>query len=240
MQAKQIVLIIGSSPDAVQCRIWGKSKFTSIVAINNAWRVRDDWDFLVVPDDFPTDRRPRHMIDGQRIVGSSEYVPANNMFGGIAYAGGTMAFSAGYWALATLRPKVLAFVGCDMIYPSNGPTHFYGSGSPDPLRNDTTLRNLEAKSARLMLHAARKNCACVRLSQGPSRLIFPNASLEELESIVSAGPKAGGNLFDCACQHECDLGYFFESGNYWQHQDIFSTNEIDKLDALWLRASKNE
>ena len=36
-----------------------------------------------------------------------------------------------------------------------------------------TLRSLEAKSARLMVLAARQGCAMVNLSAGPSRLVFP-------------------------------------------------------------------
>ena len=78
-------------------------------------------------------------------------------FGGIVYAGATMAFTAGYWALSALQPRVLAYLGCDMIYPQ-GQTHFYGTGAADPLRPDPTLQNLRAKSARLELLAARAGC----------------------------------------------------------------------------------
>ncbi len=63
-----------------------------------------------------------------------------------------------------------------MHYPATGPTHFYGQGTPDPLRRDITLRSLEAKSARLMVLAARQGCAMVNLSTGPSRLVFPRAN----------------------------------------------------------------
>jgi hypothetical protein len=50
-----------------------------------------------------------------------------------------MAFTTGYWALHALKPSVLAFVGCDMVYAASGNTHFYGSGEPDPLRDDLSL-----------------------------------------------------------------------------------------------------
>ncbi len=59
-----------------------------------------------------------------------------------------------------------------MHYPP-GQTHFYGTGSADPLRPDITLQSLEAKSARLMILAAMEGCAMVNLSTGPSRLVFP-------------------------------------------------------------------
>ncbi len=38
------VLILGSAPDAVHSRLWQREVFSSIVAINNEWRVREDWD----------------------------------------------------------------------------------------------------------------------------------------------------------------------------------------------------
>ena len=88
---------------------------SAIVAINNAWRVRDDWTHCVHPGDFPEDRRPMP-TKGQSLVSHRDYVPANNRYGGIIYAGATMAFSAAYWVLHALRPDVMAFCGCDMIY----------------------------------------------------------------------------------------------------------------------------
>jgi len=210
---------------------------SDIVAINNAWRLRNDWDYLIAPDDFPPDRFPETRTATQRLITSADYVPANNRFGGVFYAGGTMAFTAGYWALATLRPTVMAFLGCDMVYTRPGATHFYGSGRPDPLRRDPSLRSLEAKSARLMLHAQRLGCACVRLSLGDSRLVFPSARLEDLKACrpIDAGPP--GMLFDEASEREDRLGYHTPSGRYWDVSDSYSIEEIDDLDRLWLAAA---
>ena len=123
-----VVLILGSGPNAVQAASWTRAPFDQIVAINNAHRVRPDWTASIFPDDFPTDRHPV-CGPGQRMVTSEDYVPSLNRFGGVVYAGGTMAFTAGYWALDALRPKVMAFLGCDMVYPASGKTHFYGSGT---------------------------------------------------------------------------------------------------------------
>ena len=109
------VLILGSAPDAVHSRLWPREVFSSIVAINNAWRVREDWDYLVHADDFPDERLPSTTPRCSAIVKSTEFVPAQNWFGGFVYAGGTMAFTAAYWALKTLKPDILAFAGCDMI-----------------------------------------------------------------------------------------------------------------------------
>lgn len=232
-----IVLVLGSAPDAILCKPWPKSNVSSIVALNNAWRVRDDWDYLVAPDDFPVERRPSAIRADQRLIGSEEYVPANNLFGGVFYAGGTMAFSAGYWALAVLKPSVIAFLGCDMIYPNSGKSHFYGRGRSDPLRFDPSLRNLEAKSSRLMLLAERSGCACVRLSTGESRLVFPSARYQDLAAMPSPTKPRPNTMINHALKEERRLSYHLESGRYWEVSDSFSLSAVDAIDELWLHAA---
>jgi len=207
------------------------------VAINNAWRIRKDWDFLISPDDFPVERMPGSFDQQQTHITSDDYVPANNQYGGVYYAGGTMAFTAGYWALAALRPTVLAFLGCDMVYPQSGNTHFYGRGQPDPLREDPSLRNLEAKSARLMMHARRQGCSCVRLSSGESRLVFPSVDFDALPDLRAVSDFSGGSVFDDALNKEDRLGYYAPDGRYWKAFDHFDFDEIDEIDRLWLKAA---
>ena len=166
-----IILIIGSAPDAIEAQSFSTEHFQDLVAINNAWNVRKDWDYCIFPDDFPENRRPNEGRD-QKLIGSEQYVPIQNKFGGFVYSGGTMAFTAGYWALGHFNPKAIAYIGCDMIYDGND-THFYGKGVPDPLREDPTLKNLKAKSARLEALAAYQNCSIFNLSKNPrSNLIF--------------------------------------------------------------------
>lgn len=209
-----------------------------IAAINNAWRIRDDWDYLITPDDFPAERMPASVSKQQALITSSDYVPANNRFGGVFYAGGTMAFSAGYWALAALRPETMAFLGCDMVYGKTNQTHFYGDGAPDPLRTDPSLRNLEAKSARLMMHARRLGCACVRLSSGESRLVFPTAHFDEIVEWTDTTPGVPDQAFDQIKVQEDRLGYVVPSGRYWEATDPFDIERIDEIDEMWLRAVK--
>lgn len=48
------------------------------------------------------------MSSGQTLIGADAFVPAKNAYGGIIYAGATMAVTAGYWALAALRPAAKA------------------------------------------------------------------------------------------------------------------------------------
>jgi hypothetical protein len=229
----QNVLLLGSGPDVIDCRDWPRAPFDRIVAINNAWAVRPDWDDLVYPEDFDPARLPV-FGPGRNAVTADAFVPAQNAYGGFVYAGGTMAFTAAYWALHALRPRVLAFLGCDMVYPAAGATHFYGSGTPDPLRPDITLRSLEAKSARLLVLAARQGCACVNLSQGESRLVFPRAGRQRLPDMPARHDAAAAAA---ALAREAALGYQVESGRYWLEAERFDAAEIDRLDRLWLAAA---
>lgn len=229
------VIIMGSGPGVLAVRGWAKGD-AHLVAINNAWQVRPDWDVLIHPDDFPQDRRPVRLAPGQSIATSADYVPLQNTFGGFVYAGGTMAFTAAYWTLAALRPQVIGFVGCDMVYPARGATHFYGTGTADPLRKDITLRSLEAKSARFMVLAAQAGCAAVNLSDAAeSRLVFPRADHHDLtaQTPQSHDPR----LIHAAMKREADLAYLVPSGKYWKEEDRFDPAEIDRLDAMWLQAA---
>ena len=230
-----VVLILGSGPNAVDARDWPRTAFDRIVAINNAHLVRPDWDDHIFPWDFPADRVPRPG-PGQRLIEQDQFVPAQNDFGGFVYAGGTMAFTAGYWALQALRPRVLAFMGCDMHYPATGATHFYGTGTADPLRDDITLRSLEAKSARLMILAAQAGCAAVNLSTGPSRLVLPRADLAQLGALAPAPYNIAGAAK--AMERERSLNYISPSGRYWEELGRYDVREIDALDALWLAAAQ--
>ena len=230
-----VVLILGSGPNVTSAREWSRSGFDRIVAINNAWRVRDDWDDLIHPDDFPEDRQPETLKEGQRVIRSEDYVPLQNDYGGFVYAGGTMAFTAGYWALAALKPKVIAMIGCDMVYPATSNTHFYGKGTADPLREDVTLRSLEAKSSRLMALAGRAGCAMVNLSGDESRLVFPRATPQTLRDLRPA-PR-DETLVTAALQREAQMGYYVPSGKYWKQEARFDTALIDELDRLWLRTA---
>lgn len=228
------VLLLGSGPDVMRCQDWPRAPFDRIVAINNAWRVRPDWDDLVMPEDFPADRRPETRSQGQRFIEADAFVPAQNAYGGFVYAGGTMAFTAAYWALHALQPDVIAVLGCDMVYPRTGPTHFYGTGTADPLRDDLTLRRLEAKSARLMVLAARQGCAMVNLSRSESRQVFPRAEPEALPASALA-PDAAAT--EAVLRREAELGYMVPSGRYWQEMHRFDPDALAELDDGWLRAA---
>jgi hypothetical protein len=229
-----VVLILGSGPNAPEARLWPRRCFDRIVAINNAWAVREDWDDLVFPEDFPPDRRPADLAPGQRLIEADQFIPAQNTYGGIVHAGGTMAFTAGYWALDALRPRVLAYLGCDMVYPTSGPTHYYGTGAADPLRDDATLQDLSAKSARLAMIAAAQGCLCVNLSKGPSRLLFPRAEPLRLQGMARS--KLPVDALEPLLSQERALGYDVPSGRYWEEAERFDRGAIARIDAAWRAA----
>ena len=231
------ILILGSAPNVTQARDLPKSLFSAIVAINNAWQVRDDWDYHIAPDDFAPDRMPPAVRAGQQLIRSQDYVPANNAYGGVVYAGGTMAFTAGYWVLHALRPRAMVFYGCDMVYPAQGKGHFYGTGTADPLRDDVTLRSLEAKSARLMLLAALQECACLRAPFGESRLVCPAVSQDQLEAGAPRAHAPDLIAEGRAQAREAELGYVVESGRYWDSDMPILAEELDAVDRLWLDAT---
>jgi hypothetical protein len=86
---------------------------------------------------------------------------------------------------APSAPDVLAFFACGMVYPKTGATHFYGSGTADPLRNDPMLASLRAKARRLQVFAAKQNCATVNLSESESVLPYPRADRAGAVSRIS-------------------------------------------------------
>jgi hypothetical protein len=227
------VLMIGSGPNAPMATNWPQASFDHIVAINNAWRVRPDWSHVIFPEDFPKERHPSEVSEAQTLVRYAEYVPQNNAFGGVLFAGGTMAFTAAYWALGALKPDVIAFIGCDLVYPKQGPTHFYGTGTADPLRDDVSLQNLEGKSARIALLAAQAGCHCVNLSQEESRLVFPRAGVGELAELGALKKPTDAGI-DALRAAEQALGYHAPSGRYWEILDQIDATKLSEIDARWL------
>lgn len=227
-------LILGSGPNAPLARAWPRGTFGRIVTINNAHMIRPDWDECIFPWDFPQDRRPLPAA-GQRLVTEADFVPAQNAFGGFVYGGGTMAFTAAYWVLHAHAPRVIGFMGCDMHYPRQGRTHFYGQGTPDPLREDITLQSLEAKSARAMVLAAMRGIAMVNLSDGPTRLVFPRVRADRMDRAAPA--PFDDTAADRALRRETELGYVVPSGRYWEDLGRFSAVELRRVDEMWLKAA---
>ena len=244
-----MALVIGSAPDALMAKNWNLSEFTHRIAINNSWQITPEWNYLVYPEDFLAERLPSAPLKpGQKLIPASEFVPTQNSMGGFVYAGGTMAFTAAYWTLGALKPNIIAFLGCDMIYTaSEGESnHFYGHGTSDPLRADITLQSLEAKSVRFMAIANALNCAVVNLSElTSSRLLFPRISRNDLlrsefcEALLSKQNLALNlDNVETALAAEKTLGYMVSSGKYWHHLKDLNAAKLKQIDDLWLQAMR--
>ena len=229
------VLVIGSAPDAIQARDWDIKIFDQVVAINNAWRATTHWNELIFPYDFLDENKPSQLLDHQKFVTEEQFVPAQNLFGGFVYAGATMAFTAGYWSLASHRPTRLCFLGCNMNYSQNGPTHFYGKGQPDPLRDDITLTSLRACSYRMLILAKMQGCDIVSLSTGETNLHVPQTSFEEFLDYRPAFIISREKMSQ-ALQYEKNLNYYVEDGRYWREENFFCRDELKKLDRMWVNA----
>ena len=240
------VLILGSAPNAVNATQFDLDKVDALVALNNAWSIRPDWTHAIYPEDFPHARRPAPN-DGQCIITYEDFVPANNSYGGIIYAGATMAFTSAYWALHILKPHTLLFYGCDMVYDQpGGKSHFYGNGAADPLRDDPTLQSLEAKANRLMALAAQDGCACVNLSDLPmSSLTFPRLDALLLETLfitdhqrllLQINQRIDETSFNKAMALEEEAALFHAAGDYWNSGLDIDAQLLAEIDTLWLKA----
>ena len=96
-----------------------------------------------------------------------------------------MSLNAAYYALS-FNPRVIAFLGVDMIYnkDNNGNTHCYGIGSPDPL---TRLgeKNLDLFIERFDKVAKKNGVELYNLSpvEQPSRLPFQRYDIDKLKEL---------------------------------------------------------
>ena len=231
-------LLIGSAPNAVLAQNVAKDAVSDIVAINNAWRIRPDWTYSIFPDDFDEALHPVPNST-QKLIRSEVYVPANNQFGGIVYAGATMAFTAAYWALAHLKPETIVFAGCDMVYDTEK-THFYGTGKPDPLRHDPTLQNLKAKAIRFEAIANRQGCSCLNLTdRTESNLTYEKVDAgilnERNGTIFNHNSSAAftSSQVDSILAAEKALGAYYPDGMYWNAANPPKFEDLKQIDDMW-------
>jgi hypothetical protein len=227
------VLIVGSAPNALMIKEWELDWFSHVVVLNNAWRISDQWTHLIFPDDFPPENLPREGMEGKTFIRSADYVPSQNVYGGVLMAGGTMAFTAGYWVLDALRPDLIAYAGCNMVYGASAKTHFYGTGQADPLRADPSLQSLEAKSTRLEACASLQGCAVLNLSQGPSRLTYRQVAFDDLGSTGFEPRGFQVEEVNAVFEQERATNYTFSDGKYWESSAEIDWDVLRQIDNSW-------
>lgn len=145
------VIVIGSGPSAKNIIDYDIGEW-KLATINNAWKIRNDWDYGIYADDMPNDRPP--YSEGKIVVtgfngpqNPDETLSTDQKRGyhralkELGTLGITMFFAATYWVIWYLKPDTVGFIGCDMDYTptEDGSTHFYGVGHdikergiPDP------------------------------------------------------------------------------------------------------------
>ena len=227
------VLIIGSAPDATKARELDLTFFDTVIVINNAWKIIPNWNELIFPYDFPDHKKPKSIGKQQRFVTEKEFVPAQESLGGFVYAGATMTFTAGYWALVEHKPSLMCFLGCNMVYPSNTQTHFYGSGRKDPLRDDISLTSLKACSRRLLAIAKMRNCDLISLSSGLTNLDIPQLDFNQLDNFHTSIVVDCQRVADAFLLEE-SFGYFFRGKKYWEFLDQIDKSHLIELDRAWV------
>jgi len=169
------VLLIGSGCTATQVSDYSYHKTGwTIVTINHGWLAYPEYDYWVAPTDYAGKKDPDA---GDRFVGWDEYIIAQNAYGGEWECGMGITLAAAYWALHTIKPSVIGFLGCDMNYTpgKNGETAFYGigidvqnNGCPDPFAMAArySIKDpIEKLYTRFADMAALKNCDVVNFSK---------------------------------------------------------------------------
>ena len=122
-----------------------------------------------------------------------------------------------------------------MCYSQSGPTHFYGHGQPDPLRDDITLTSLRACSYRMLILAKMRGCDIVSLSSGETNLHVPQTSWHELSDYQPPFAISEKKMNE-AIKQEKKLNYYVEDGRYWLDEKIFCRNALKKIDRIWIEA----
>ena len=206
-------LLVGSGRSAVAVLDYDLGS-TLLAVINNAYRLRPDWNVAFVPGDFhgakPVPGRGQVVISHEGPLGYAR--ACETLVGSIEEAGMTMLFGSAYWLLWMARPLAISsigFLGCDLDYEPDeqGRTHFYGvgrdlqdRGTPDPVRmleatsHDDYSTTLARLLDRLQGHADEFGVALVNHSENPrSRLPFPYRSFGPTGAPdADPGPLAGG------------------------------------------------
>jgi hypothetical protein len=177
------VLLLGSGLSALQARTIDLDGFT-IVAINNAWKVVPNWNYLIFPCIEHFSDLPATLGPDQHLLTSDDYGPYIDLYGGEPNTGDTMFFNASYWIMHAIRPDVIACLGCDMHYPEQGNNTFYGVGNPDPLR--LGVENLPPFFDRLDRLAAANGFRIVNLSAGcPTLLPYERIEPDQVDRYVT-------------------------------------------------------
>ena len=125
------ILIIGSGPSAKEFNSFDyiKNDYT-IVAVNNAWRITDEFNYWIHPSDYTDVENKRPEIkQKQKEINHFDYEKIMEYYGGIHQTGYSIMLASSYYILFTEKPNLIGYLGADMNYnQKDKQTHFYGTG----------------------------------------------------------------------------------------------------------------
>jgi len=192
---KNKILLIGSGLSANDVGSYDSKKFI-IVSVNNGYIATDEWKYWVRTGDFEGNRP--ELKKGQQEITYKNYNKFIELYGGEKKCGRSIMLCASYWALETLNPEEMYYLGADMNYTpdKNGNTHIYGLGNDIKLRNmpdpdymvkfygDGDPNYLYKVYSRFYDIAKSKNVLVYNLSTVyNTRLPYPKPSLEKIKEL---------------------------------------------------------
>ncbi|MDC3266493.1 hypothetical protein OAU13_01055 [bacterium] len=142
------VLICGSGYSISQTNNWDLSTHT-VVAVNNAW-ARVKWNYFCCPADyqneynksigFPPNVKPvklDNLEPNQNWYNQDSMMYAVARSGGWAECGQTTILAAAYCITEHFKTHIesIGFIGCDLVYNTEGDTAYYGVGIDFQKRN---------------------------------------------------------------------------------------------------------
>lgn len=236
------VVVVGSAPTAPSvARLLGKQTF--VVGLNNSWRALPRYDAFVYADDLPPESKPGPEDVARKGRSAPQYYPAMEASGGILFCGASTGFAAGYWVAHTMPFSQVSYFAADMTY-SNRQSHFYGKGSPDPLRKDLSLQDLPAKSLRLYYFGLTRGSLFLNASAEPeTRLAFPRVT-----SGLSVSKNVMGEVLDALFEEtetakkeaaealalEKDVPFDATVSDYWRYADDQKAwAYVARINAAW-------
>ncbi|MFM2419982.1 MAG: hypothetical protein RL385_4705, partial [Pseudomonadota bacterium] len=236
------VVVLGSGPAARDLdHLCGEENI--VVALNNAWRAVCRFDHAFYAGDFPQASKPPAPEGIRKGRSSPQYLPAVQSYGGFLYAGACTAFAAGYWIARTMPFAQVSYFASDLVYKGAG-DHFYGQGTPDPMRRDISLQDHRAKSVRLFYFGLKNACLFLNASgASETRLGFPRVTsgaslrrnvLAQLSGMLADELDKMGELADAAIALERSAQFDWQALDYWHlEEDRSAWQHVAAVDAAW-------
>lgn len=109
------VIIVGSKGSVKQVNKW-KTSDCIVLALAEVWKAIKNWDVVIHPGSFINLPKKGKTVNGQAVINACVANGLNRQA-----MKKCLIFSAAYWALVTLKPSRIGFIGCDIAEDDNLP-----------------------------------------------------------------------------------------------------------------------